>query len=137
MSYFERLRGEQAYPGPVVPGEPVSKDGVWYARRFLDALLPVCLIASFVSVGLAIWLEDNRALMVLTLVSIVGVGYGATVGLYPGPVLTVCGYSLVLFGAGLGWASQLTTDSIFGRAFIETAAQTGTGFDTYDSHSAA
>jgi hypothetical protein len=122
VSYGDRLRG--------LPGFPDSRTPEWYGRRVFDGLALCLLVIGYISVGLIIWTNEWRALIVLVLVGIGGTLYGGSIGLYVGPILTTGGYALVLFGAGLNLSSQ---------ARIETKYHelTQTEREKYDTHFAA
>ncbi len=104
-SYFDRLRGRDV-PPPYVNGESADKSTAWYARRVADGLALALLVAGYVSTGFALWLDNRRMLTVLIVIGACGTCYGGMVGLFAGPILTIGGFALVLFGAGLHWLSQ-------------------------------
>jgi len=104
-SYFDRLRGKEA-PPPYVDGASADKSAAWYARRAADGMALVLLLAGYVSTGFALWSENRRMLAVLIVIGACGTCYGSMVGLFAGPILTIGGFALVLFGAGLHWLSQ-------------------------------
>ncbi len=101
VSHAERMRGEQ----PVV-GLEQKKTTAWYGRRVLDRLIYDVLAMAYTCVLLSLWRHDRRLPLILTALGGIGVVYSAFIGLYLGPILAVGGFSLVLFGAGLSWASQ-------------------------------
>ncbi|HEX3049289.1 MAG TPA: hypothetical protein VHP83_01440 [Aggregatilineaceae bacterium] len=124
VSHLERVKGEQHPPDAVVIMNGPDKDLMWYARRGMDGIVVLMLALGYVCVVLALWQSGQRPLMVLTVIGGLGVFYSAFIGLYLGPILTMGGFSLVLFGAGLGWAS-----------LQQWSAQTGT--TTNETHSTA
>ena len=103
ISHFERIKGKTIY---VPPEKADYKTTMWHMRRVFDGAILVGLLICYLSVALALWLNEPRALWVLMGISVAGILYGADVGLHPGPILTVGGFSLILFGASLSWASQ-------------------------------
>lgn len=104
-SYFDRLRGKSA-PPPYVDAESADKSTAWYARRVADGMALALLLAGYVSTGFALWWDNRRMLAALMVIGAFGTCYGSTVGLFTGPILTIGGFALVLFGAGLHWLSQ-------------------------------
>jgi len=78
----------------------------WYVRRVFDGLMYALLASGYAATALLIWYEHPHILAVLGGIGFIGVCYGAWLGLYLEPILTVGGFSLILFGAGLGWASH-------------------------------
>jgi hypothetical protein len=117
VKHQERLQG-------VVP-EPLDADKnlAWRGRRIMDRSVYDLLVIGFVGIVLAAWRHDRRLLLILMCVGGLGILYSASIGLYLGPILAVVGFSLVLFGAGLNWASGLV--------------QTGLENQTHETHSAA
>jgi hypothetical protein len=122
VSYSERLRG--------LPNAVNGKSFEWYGRRVFDGLALGLLAIGYICVGLIIWTNEWRALIVLVLVGVCGTLYGGSIGLYVGPILTTGGFALVLFGAGLNLTSQ---------TLIETKYHdlTQTEREKYDKHFAA
>jgi hypothetical protein len=104
-SYFDRLRGKEV-PPPYVDVAAAEKNTAWYARRVADGLVLVLLLAGYASTGFALWSDNRRMLAVLIVIGACGTGYGGMVGLFTGPILTIGGFALVFFGAGLHWLSQ-------------------------------
>lgn len=99
VSHQDRLQGDT----PLT----VDKTWEWRGRRIMDRLIYDLLVIGFVGIVLAAWRNDRRVLLILILVGVLGILYSVPVGLYLGPILAVGGFSLVLFGAGLAWASGL------------------------------
>jgi hypothetical protein len=120
VSYSGRLRGLTITAS--------SKTPEWYGRRVFDGLALGLLFTGYISVGLIIWANEWRVLIVLVLVGIGGVLYGGSIGLTIGPILTTGGFALVLFGAGLNLISQ---------SLIETKYHDQTEREEYDKHFAA
>lgn len=108
VSYFERLKGKQVSP-PFVDEDTSYKSKTWYARRALDALALGLLVAGYISVALAIMLDNRRVLVSQVGIGALGILYSGTVGLFAGPILTLGGFALILFGAGLYWLSGTLT----------------------------
>jgi hypothetical protein len=123
VSHFERLRGEGVRPLLVSVGASY-KTTAWYARRVFDGIALGLVVLGYGGIAAIVGLNAWRVLAVFVPVGVVGVIYSASVGLQPGPMLMAGGFSLVLFGAGLGWASQ------------HTLAHSETGLENYDTHSA-
>lgn len=123
VSHGERMRGEPA-------DLEREKTTAWYGRRLLDRSIYDVLAMAYTCVFLLLWRHDRRISLILTALGGIGVLYSAFTGLYLGPILAASGFSLVLFGAGLSWASQHTYDS-------KHRMITRTGFDTHGTHSAA
>lgn len=107
ISHLDRLRGTIVGPSSVTVDEDAFKTTAWYARRVFDGVSLGLLVGGYAGVALAIWHNVTGALLALTLIGVMGILYAAVVGLYPGPILTLGGFSLVLIGAGLGWASLI------------------------------
>jgi hypothetical protein len=122
VRYSERLRG--------LPNAAESKTPEWYGRRVFDGLALGLLVIGYISVGLIIWTNEWRALIVLVLVGVGGVLYGGSIGLYVGPILTTGGFALVLFGAGLNLTSQTLIETKYHEL---TQAER----EKYDKHFAA
>lgn len=101
VSHADRMRGE-----PHVVELEQKKTIAWYYRRLLDRLIYDVLAMAYACVLLSLWRRDRRIPLLLTALGGIGVLYSSFIGLYLGPILAVSGFSLVLFGAGLSWASQ-------------------------------
>lgn len=130
VSYFERLQGKQVGPPQGADADQSSKTSLWYARRVLDGIALGLVVVGYASVALAIWSNDGRILMILTVIGVIGTVYGGSVGLYLGPILTTGGFALILFAAGLSWVSQGagSTKPLNKQTPLEAVTQTGTGF---------
>jgi hypothetical protein len=127
VSYLDRLRGQGEGSIGVRFNTEGSRGAVWYARRALDGAAVGLTLAGYASVIVAIQRHTSRALIALTLIGGAGVIYAATVGLYAGPILALGGFSLVLIGAGLGWASLISERHRTGQ----------TGLENHEPYSAA
>lgn len=101
ISHADRMRGEQR-----IMRLEQKKTTAWYGRRLLDRLIYDVLAMAYACVLLSLWRHDRRIPLLLTALGGIGMLYSAFIGLYLGPILAVSGFSLVLFGAGLSWASQ-------------------------------
>ncbi|MBN2305885.1 MAG: hypothetical protein JXQ72_15485 [Anaerolineae bacterium] len=104
VSHFERLRGKDIIPAILTDRETDHTAG-WYGRRLLDGLVLALLVMGYANLFVIIRWRVWRALIALTLIGALGVAYSVSVGLYLGPMVMAGGFSLVLFGAGLSWAS--------------------------------
>jgi hypothetical protein len=130
VSHFERLRGDQAESAA---SENDSEDADWYWRRVIDGAVLLALVLGYAGTCALIGLNQPRVLPGLMANGLVGVICGAWGGLELGPMLTAGGFSLTLFGAGLGWASRYAANC----QVEKTRTQTGTGFGNHETHSAA
>ena len=127
VSYLDRMRGQGEGSAGVMLNTEDSRNPAWYARRALDGVAVGLALAGYASVMVAVQRNAFRALGVLTLIGGAGVIYSATVGLYAGPILALGGFSLVLIGAGLGWASLINERHRTGQ----------TGLENHEPYSAA
>jgi hypothetical protein len=134
VSHFERLQGKQIGLPPNATAAEAGRTPVWYARRIFDGVAIGLLVAGYVSVAAVIWFNEWRMLIVLMGIAVVGIVYGGLVGLYAGPILTTGGFALILFGAGLSWASQYATED---NHHDELVTQTERDSSNYDTHFAA
>ncbi len=103
ISYLDRARGKIV---GVQSADTDIKTGLWHVRRVGDALAGFLLIVSYVVlfVVLTQMNDRRRAMVILMLAGVLGIVYGALVGLYPGPMTASAGFSLVLCGAGVNLA---------------------------------
>lgn len=108
VSFVGRVLGEQGNP-PAAEGD---RSAAWYARRVLDGLTAVLVIAACAAVGLLLISPRQELVAALTVGALLGVLYGASTGLYGGPMMTAGGFACVMFGAGLGWATWLHSDAL-------------------------
>jgi hypothetical protein len=125
VSYFQRMLGRQI-------GVPAGRSGgdlVWYGRRVLDALALCLLLMGYGSAVLLVWHNERRALIALDIIGALGTLYSGSVGLYPGPIMATGGFALILFGAGLNWASHCAVDTQHRRAAFGAVHHTGAGFE--------
>jgi hypothetical protein len=137
VSHWDRLRGKLPDILGVLDTDAPDKTVDWYGRRIFDGVVYGLLLAGYVSVGLAAWRDMQWVPAVLTLTGGVGTLYGAALGLYPGPIIVTGGFSLVMFGAGLGWAGLSTGETNQRAVVVGAMTQTGTGFENHGTHSAA
>ncbi len=69
----------------------------------LDVAVYVLLLAGLACIVMA-WMRVRRGpLVALTLIGVLGLAYVAGSALYTGPMIGVCGFTLVLFGALVAW----------------------------------
>jgi hypothetical protein len=134
VSHLDRLRGKQAESLEITLSEKPKRSPSWYGRRVLDGAVYGLVVLGCVGIGLSLWRGTRRTSAFLTLIGGAGILYCTLVGLYSGPIIAGAGFALVLFGAGLSWASQCADDAHHHRAAWETAAQTGIGLNHHDTH---
>jgi hypothetical protein len=125
VSYLERIAGRQID----VPTGQSGKTLVWYGRRVLDVLLVCILVMGYGSMALLAWRSEHRALIALIVIGALGTLYTGFLGLYPGPILAAGGFALVLFDAGLNWASHCAAEARHRGAVFGTVNHSGTGFE--------
>jgi hypothetical protein len=125
VSYFERIAGKQI---GVLAGQS-GKTLVWYGRRVLDVLVFCMLVMGYGSMALLAWRNEYRALIALIAIGALGTLYAGFMGLYPGPILAAVGFALILFGAGLDWASHCAVEARHRSAVFGTVNHSGTGFE--------
>ena len=108
ISYLDRARGKIV---GVQSADTDIKTVLWHVRRVGDALAGFLLIVSYAVLFVALTQPNDRrrAMMILMLVGVLGIVYGALVGLYPGPMTASAGFSLVLCGAGVNLAGLNTS----------------------------
>lgn len=76
-------------------------------RDLVNAGVYVILLAGAIFL-LAGWIRGSRGVTRgLTVVGILGLMYVAGMALYTGPMVAVCGFTMILFSALLGWGASL------------------------------
>ncbi len=76
------------------------------ARRLLDLGIYVVVMIGFAFL-LAAWRDSKRnALIGLMAIGILGTAYGSGMALYAGPMCSICGFLLILFGGLVAWAAS-------------------------------
>lgn len=101
ISHIERAQGKPASPVAAKPEKTIE----WYGRRGLDAAVYVVLLAGYASVIVTVWYGVRMALVGSAVSGLAGMVYGASLGFYAGPIMTMNGFALVFFGACLGWVA--------------------------------
>jgi uncharacterized membrane protein len=82
-----------------------NEDGLNLPRRFLDAGIYLIVLAGVVFLVTA-WRRGTRgAVLGLIGVSVLGLSYASGMALYSGPMVSTCGFLLILFGAVVTWAT--------------------------------
>ncbi len=82
-----------------------NEDGMNLPRRFLDAGIYLIVLAGVVFLVTA-WRRGARsAILGLIGVSVLGLSYASGMALYSGPMVSTCGFLLILFGAVVTWAT--------------------------------
>jgi len=77
-----------------------------FARIVVDIGIYVVLLVAFVAILMA-WSRRSRGMLTLLMgIGLLGIAYASGQALYTGPMFSVCGYSLILFGSLVGWASS-------------------------------
>jgi hypothetical protein len=82
------------------------------ARRFLDLGI---FIITLIGIGFMVvaWRMGERGpLMGLIAVGILGIAYASSTAAYIGPLVSVCGYTIILFGGLVAWLAA-SSDSSF------------------------
>ncbi len=87
-----------------LPDEPLISA---LGRGFVNAGIYVILIFG-AALLLAGWVRHPRGVMRwLAIISFLGLMYVAGMALYTGPMLAVCGFTVMLFSALVGWSASL------------------------------
>jgi hypothetical protein len=82
-----------------------NEDGLNLPRRFLDAGIYLVVLVGVVFLVTA-WRRGTRgALLGLIGVSVLGLSYVSGMALYSGPMVSTCGFLLILFGGVVTWAT--------------------------------
>lgn len=84
------------------PGE----SSLGFARRFLDlAVYGLFLIG--IGMMLTAWKSGGRRLLLgLMAVAVLGLAYASGMALYNGPMVSICGFTLILFGGMVAWVAS-------------------------------
>ncbi|MBN1678758.1 MAG: hypothetical protein JW966_00605 [Anaerolineae bacterium] len=105
VSHYDRMRGES---DQTLPGLEDDKPFAWYGRRVFDGMIYGLLALGYGCTGLIILRDERYAEPVLIGIGSIGLVYGALVGLYLGPILTLGGSALIVCSAGLDWLSGIS-----------------------------
>ena len=90
------------------------------ARRFLDLGIFIITLIGIGFMAVA-WRQGERGpLMGLVAVGILGIAYASGTAAYTGPMVSVCGYTIILFGGLVAWLAA-SSDASF-----ELTEQSGT-----------
>lgn len=120
VSHIRRLLGDDA-PKDLPATIEVKRSDGYQLRRVLDALIYYVVLQGIIAVvGLA-WLTERYLYGLLVVSGLYGTIYAATLGNVIGPILTIVGFALVLWGAVLGWLTTRNLRSSLERLQLENA----------------
>lgn len=95
------------------------------ARRFLDLGIFLITLIGIGFMAVAWRLGERGPLIGLVAVGILGVAYASGTAAYIGPLVSVCGYTLILFGGLVAWlaASSDTSSELTEQSDTSTKAK--------------
>jgi hypothetical protein len=98
-------------------------------RILVDVSIYILMLIAF-GVLLATWARRNRALLpILMAIGLLGIAYASGMALYTGPMISICGFSLMLFGSLVAWAASPSDPTLNGEIVqVESPADTVSGF---------
>jgi hypothetical protein len=82
------------------------------ARRFLDLGIFIITLIGIGFMAVAWRLGERGPLMGLVAVGILGIAYASGTAAYTGPMVSVCGYTIILFGGLVAWLAA-SSDASF------------------------
>jgi len=94
-------------------------------RHLLDFAVYALVLAGLWFMVRAVRDNARGALIGLMVVGALGLAYAGTSGLYVGPMFSICGFSLILFGGMLAWAATSPPDPTETGTDVETGTETG------------
>lgn len=119
----------------------LSESSLNLPRRILDIAIYAVVVAG-IGFLITAWRRGSRgALLGLMAVAALGLSYVSAMALYTGPMISTCGYLLILFGALVAWSATrgeaqdpMQTDELPAEPTDRAADITNLGTDDYGSH---
>ncbi len=107
------------------------------SQLFLDLAIYVIVIAG-IGFLVTAWVGARREVLAgLIGVGILGIAYASGMAMYTGPAISICGFTLILFGGWVAWAASSPVPDDSGETNGEPVELTANRTNDHASHSVA